>query len=749
MEQIQGTSQPSVVINWRDPRLYQIVTLGTLLTYGLLWLKFEVSFPQIAVTIGTALLAQYTATGLVGLPSFDPKSALISSLSLCLLLRTNDLTVSAAAALLAISSKFLLRRRHKHLFNPTTLALAVVLATGFGWISPGQWGQVAWFGFFIACLGSLVVTRAARADVTLAFLVCYVAFLVARALWIGDPLTIPLHQLESGALLIFAFFMISDPKTTPDSRVGRITYALCVALTACYVQFGLFRPNAPLWGLILCAPLVPLIDAWLPGPRYEWPGPSPDNRPPPHTASGAEFVTHPTTTEVFMKRWLLPVLTLTAGLFLWTGEALAFCGFYVGKVDTKLFNKASEVAIARHDDKTVITMANDFTGDAKEFALVVPVPTILKKEQIHVGDAAVLAHLADYSAPRLVEYFDENPCRREELMERRSMDAMKSLAPAAASPRTRDKALGITIEAQYTVGEYDILILSAKESAGLETWLTEHDYKIPNGASPVLRSYLTQGMKFFVAKVNLGEQAKLGLTHLRPLQIAFESPKFMLPIRLGTVNADGAQELFIYLLTKQGRVETTNYRTVRLPEAQDIPPYVKDRFGVFYRDLFSQQVTREHGRGLLLEYAWDMSWCDPCAANPLSAEELRSLGVLWQEPQGRGRNGVLPQGPQVFLTRLHVRYDATHFPEDLMFQETADRANFQARYILRHAWAGTDSCAAAVTYRRQLPERYEREAQTLASMTGWNIEDIRREMHLAAREPSGHEKTWYQRLWGN
>ncbi|HAP38770.1 MAG TPA: hypothetical protein DCQ94_03325 [Nitrospira sp.] len=281
MEQIQGTSQPSVVINWRDPRLYQIVTLGTLLTYGLLWLKFEVSFPQIAVTIGTALLAQYAATGLVGLPSFDPKSALISSLSLCLLLRTNDLTVSAAAALLAISSKFLLRRRHKHLFNPTTLALAVVLATGFGWISPGQWGQVAWFGFFIACLGSLVVTRAARADVTLAFLVCYVAFLVARALWIGDPLTIPLHQLESGALLIFAFFMISDPKTTPDSRPGRITYALCVALTACYVQFGLFRPNAPLWGLILCAPLVPLIDAWLPGPRYEWPGPSPDNRPPP------------------------------------------------------------------------------------------------------------------------------------------------------------------------------------------------------------------------------------------------------------------------------------------------------------------------------------------------------------------------------------------------------------------------------------------------------------------------------------
>ena len=449
-----------------------------------------------------------------------------------------------------------------------------------------------------------------------------------------------------------------------------------------------------------------------------------------------------------MRRWLLPLLTLSAGLLCWSSEASAFCGFYVGKADTKLFNKSSEVAIARHDDKTVITMANDFTGDAKEFALVVPVPTILDKEQIHVGEAAVLKHLADYSAPRLVEYFDDNPCLREELMERRSMDAMKSVAPAAASPRARDKSLGVTIEAQYTVGEYDILILSAKESAGLETWLTEHDYKIPSGASPVLHSYLKQGMKFFVAKINVGEQAKLGLTHLRPLQIAFASPKFMLPIRLGTVNADGAQELFIYLLTKQGRVETTNYRTVRLPEAQEVPVYIKDRFGDFYRDLFTQQVRREHEQGLFLEYAWDMNWCDPCAANPLSAEELCSLGVFWQEPQGRGGRGIAPQGQNVFLTRLHVRYDAAHFPEDLLFHETADRSNFQARYILRHAWTGTDSCAAATAYRQQLQERYEREAHTLASLTGWNIYDIRQTMHIASR-PLGDEKKWYQRLWAH
>lgn len=450
-----------------------------------------------------------------------------------------------------------------------------------------------------------------------------------------------------------------------------------------------------------------------------------------------------------MRRIVVPMLTLFLGLFAWSGEASAFCGFYVGKADTKLFNKASEVAIARHDNKTVITMANDFKGDVKEFAMVVPVPTVLEKEQIHVGDPAVLKHLADYSAPRLVEYFDENPCRRYDMMQDR-MGAMKSMAPAAAeAKRERDQVLGVTVEAQYVVGEYDILILSAKESAGLETWLTENGYKIPNGASAVLHSYLKQNLKFFVAKVNLGEQVKLGLTHLRPLQIAFESPKFMLPIRLGTVNADGAQELFIYFLTRQGRVETTNYRTVRLPEAQEIPLYVKDKFGDFYRDLFTQQVKRESERGVFLEYAWDMNWCDPCAANPLSAEELRGLGVFWQDSLGgpqRGRS--IPMAQNVFLTRLHVRYDAAHFPEDLTFQETSDRSNFQARYILRHPWTGTDECAATTAYRQHLRERYEKEAQTLATLTGWNIGEIRKQMNIAAL-PTNTERKWYQQLWAN
>jgi len=720
-----------------DPRLYQIASLGTLLTYGLLWLRFDVSIAEIALTFATALLIQYAGTRLNNLPKFDPLSALVSAVGLCIFLRTNHLGVAAFAAGIAIASKFAIRWRNKHIFNPTNLALLIVMTSGLGWISPGQWGQAAWLGLLIACLGSVVVTRAVRADVTLSFLGWYVGLLIARALWLGDPLAIPLHQVGSGTLLIFSFFMITDPKTTPDSRTGRLIFTLLVALVALYVQFVLFRSHGPLWGLLVCSPLVPLIDRSFPGSRYDWSRPSDGHVPtPPRLPMSLPK-------EVAMTRPFVTVLFLVAGVFAGSGSASAFCGFYVAKADSKLFNKASEVAIARAEDKTVITMANDFKGDVKEFALVVPVPTILEKAQIHVGDAAVLKHLADYSAPRLVEYFDANPCRRL-YPESRAMDLMAK--SEASLQREKEKALGVTVEAQYTVGEYDILILSANESAGLETWLSDNGYRIPKGATAVLQSYIKQNLKFFVAKVNLGEQAKLGLTYLRPLQIAFESPRFMLPIRLGTVNADGPQELFVYFLTKQGRVETTNYRTVRLPEAQEIPLYVKDRFGDFYRDLFAQQVKREQYRGVFLEYAWDMTWCDPCAADPLSKDELRSLGVFWLESNGRPGRG--PQAQNVFLTRLHVRYDASHFPEDLLFQETSDRANFQARYVLRHPWTGPEDCAAATAYREELAGRYERQAQTLATLTGWNISEIRKAMNIAAL-PTTDERKWYQRLWNN
>ena len=255
-----------------DPRVYQIAALAGLLAYGVCRLDFEIGMAQVAATLLGVLGAQWLGTRLTGAAGFEPKSALISGLSLCLLLRTNFLWLAAAAGAAAVSSKFLLRHRGKHLWNPTNFALVLLLACadGCAWVSPGQWGSVAFFAFALVCLGGLVVTRAGRADVALSFLAFYLGLVLARSAWLGEPLAIPLHRVQNGTVLLFAFFMISDPRTTPDSRRGRIVFALLVALGAWYVQFRLFRANGLLWSLAGCACLVPALDWLLPGDRYRW-----------------------------------------------------------------------------------------------------------------------------------------------------------------------------------------------------------------------------------------------------------------------------------------------------------------------------------------------------------------------------------------------------------------------------------------------------------------------------------------------
>jgi hypothetical protein len=325
---------------------------------------------------------------------------------------------------------------------------------------------------------------------------------------------------------------------------------------------------------------------------------------------------------------------------------------------------------------------------------------------------------------------------------------MEKVFPAAAQVAKDEakaaKKLGVQVEASYTVGEYDIVILSAKQSDGLETWLLENGYRIPRGAARALRPYVRQQMKFFVARVNMKEQSLTGLTYLRPLQFAFESEKFMLPIRLGMINADGPQDLIAYVLTARGRVESTNYRTIKLPANVDLPVGIQKDFPDFYKSLFDTQARRNDLRAVFTEYFWNMAWCDPCAADPLSTAELRSAGVFWLAGDpGQDRSRPVA-APPVMLTRLHVRYTPDTFPEDLMFQETADQENFQTRYVLRHAWEGdADACPEARRYRDDLARRQEREAQTLSSLTGWTAQQIRARYGIKTAPAA----RWWESLW--
>ena len=263
----------------RDPRCYQVVVLTALLSIGVLALDFGIHWQNAVAIMLTAQAVQFLGTRLAGLPRFDPMSALITSLSLTLLLRTELIVLAIAAAGIAIGSKFLIRVKGKHVFNPANVALvSLMLLSDRAWVSSGQWGSAALGAFGLACLGFLVLTRAKRAETTIAFLILYSALLFGRALWLGDPVSIPIHQVQNGALLIFAFFMISDPKTTPDAPLGRVVFAALVAAVAFTIQFIFYQPNGPILALILCAPLVPVIDALLQGTHYRWEKPDAHSR---------------------------------------------------------------------------------------------------------------------------------------------------------------------------------------------------------------------------------------------------------------------------------------------------------------------------------------------------------------------------------------------------------------------------------------------------------------------------------------
>jgi len=419
---------------------------------------------------------------------------------------------------------------------------------------------------------------------------------------------------------------------------------------------------------------------------------------------------------------------LLALLFLLTQQQVqAFCGFYVARADAKLFNKTSQVILVRNGDRSTITMSSDFQGNVSDFAMVIPVPTVLQRDDIKVVERRIFDQFDAYSGPRLVEYHDQGPCQRMYLNESVAASAtMKSRAPVSDSEMSKEEDMyKVAVVARYTVGEYDIQILNAQESGGLERWLNDHGYKIPDGAREVLEPYIKSNMKFFVVKVNLEEQQRLSSQILRPLQISFNSPKFMLPIRLGMANGEGNQDMIIYAFSQKGRIETSNYRTVKMPSDRNVPIFIKDHFGKFYTDLYKENIRREGYDNIFLEYAWDLSGqnsvkCDPCPSQPPLYNEITEAGVNWLQSGGwSGYTG------QLFFTRLHVTYNRRDFPQDLIFQETPNREQFQCRFILNHPAPYVNDCPEWGSYQEQKIQSRKNELRELANLTGWDVSRYR------------------------
>jgi hypothetical protein len=399
--------------------------------------------------------------------------------------------------------------------------------------------------------------------------------------------------------------------------------------------------------------------------------------------------------------------------------------------------------IARDGDRTVVTMANDVQTKAKDFAMVVPVPTVLQRDQVHVGNSKTIERLDAFSAPRLVEYNDPDPCVQ-------GLDALEP-PPAMPPPTGGIENPDVKVAAQFSVDEYDIVILDAKASNSLQKWLVQNGYKIPKSAEPLFQPYIRQKMKFFVVKVNEEKFTKSGYQFLRPIQIAYESSQFMLPIRLGMINAQDVQDLVIYILSPKGQVEVTNYRTVNIPTDENVPLFIKNGFASFYQSLFNHAYFREGENVVFREYAWNMGSCDPCSADPLTPQELWEAGAFWiqQDQQSENVTPRLRRGSpiinqNVFITRLHVRYTREKFPEDLVFQETDNQTNFQGRYVL--TYPTNAQCSRSKEYQKLLPRRFAREARNLERLTGWDIKDIRQRMNSSQPFPD-NVNPWWQQLW--
>ena len=411
------------------------------------------------------------------------------------------------------------------------------------------------------------------------------------------------------------------------------------------------------------------------------------------------------------------------GTMAMAGTASAFCGFYVSGADAKLFNDATQVVMMREGTRTVLSMQNTYKGPPQNFAMVVPVPVVLQESNVKTLPKDIFARVDQMTAPRLVEYWERDPCAPPE--------PPGGIWRSAGRPRSMDKdegaedskKLGVTVEAQFTVGEYEIVILSAVDAAGLDTWLRQEKYKIPDGAEAYLRPYVLAGSKFFVAKVDVTKlKFEGGVGVLSPLRFHYDTDTFSLPVRLGLMNSAGTQDLIVNVFAKGQRYEVANYPNATIPTNFDVAEAARGQFGTFYAALFDRTLEKLP-KAVVTEYAWDASSCDPCPSPPLGPQELATLGadvLPSAQPAAAasgGRGGWRPSSGFV-VTRLHARYSKDALGEDLVFRAAAPivggreamggngklehgavssgQNNFQGRYAIRHAWAGPIACAKPV-----------------------------------------------------
>lgn len=353
-------------------------------------------------------------------------------------------------------------------------------------------------------------------------------------------------------------------------------------------------------------------------------------------------------------------LAIATVLSLFSNPSMAFCGTYVGSPGVNLTNRTSQVIIARQGVQTTLTLANDYEGDAQDFAMLIPVPEILGEDDIKTVRPELFQRFDDYSAPRLVRYECEDFSWDDQMDGDADADSDADVDEGGA-PR-------VIVEAEYSVGIYEIVILSADESGSLLAWLTSNGYGVDASAETLLDEYIDAGAYFFAAKIGL-QRAGEG-EFLEPLQFGYRSEVFSLPIRLGTLNSPGEQDVVMYIVTDEdaGKVGVANYPQMSIEDECMVDVWNAGGMETYYGEQFEKAFESEDGAGWLVEYAWATSWCDPCSTEPPSTEELNEAGFdgsSWDS----------------YLTRIRMRYTAEAATQDVTLYASGLKENEQIRFI--------------------------------------------------------------------
>jgi len=347
---------------------------------------------------------------------------------------------------------------------------------------------------------------------------------------------------------------------------------------------------------------------------------------------------------------------------LFSAGASAFCGTYVGSPGVELVNQTSQVILSRQDQRTTLTLANDYQGLAREFAMLIPVPKVLGEDEITTVRPELFQRFDDYSAPRVVRYECED-------YEWQDGDADGDADADADGDADADTSPDVTVEAEYQVGIYDVVILSAEESGALLFWLDSNGYGVSPEAESILADYIASGSYFFAAKVNLEDVAE-EVSYLEPLQFQYESEVFSLPVRLGTLNSPGEQDVVMYIITDEdaGKVGISNYPQIEIEDECMVDIYDEGGVDEYYGKRFADAWAEEAGAGWMVEYAWNPSSCDPCSTQPPTDEEFAEAGFsgnTWK----------------AYFTRLRIRYVPDAATQDINLYASGLIENEQVRFI--------------------------------------------------------------------